>query len=671
MIIGLLFGSVLSLNAQINHSEVEIKEHYGREAITVVRLLNMYHYKRMAFGDSLSAIVLENFLLSLDNNKMYFLQKDIDRFKANYASTLDDKTISGDVAPAFDIYGVFMERLKERIEYVYNDLLTRDYDFTIDEYFELEREDLPWPVDENEMNDVWRKSIKSQVLRLKLAEKEPSEIMEIIKKRYDRLKKNIETYRSDDVFQLYMNAISETYDPHTNYFSPASSEKFKQSMSLSLEGIGARLVTDGDYTKVVEVIPGGPAFKSQQIQPDDLIVGVAQGKDGEMEDVIGWRIDDVVNLIKGPRETFVRLNLLKAETGLKGQPVELILQREKIKLQDMAATKTIYHIKRGSNTYQMGVITIPSFYMDFEAFNNGDEDYTSTTRDVKRLIMELKAENIDGLLIDLRNNGGGSLKEAIDLTGLFINEGPVVQIRSSVNKIEIGKDEEEGVLYDGPLTVLINRFSASASEIFSGAIQDYKRGVVVGEQSYGKGTVQSMIQLNRFLPNEETKLGELKLTFQKFYRVTGSSTQHMGVSPDINLPSAFSAGEFGESSQPAALPWDEIKGTKIKLAEKVDGKLITQLNTDYEERLKADPVLQELREEIEELKKTISNNRISLNEETRKKEAEEELKKKAASLKLSGTLQEEVEPDEKLLLKDKYLREGVIILAEIVDLSIG
>ncbi|HNP17252.1 MAG TPA: carboxy terminal-processing peptidase [Fulvivirga sp.] len=666
----LFFAASISVFAYDRDStELVPKPQFAAEAKLTAQILDTYHFSKINLNDSLSSVILDSYIETLDNNKSYFIQSDIDSFE-KYRYVIDDKTKEGNVEIAYAIYKVFNQRFNERMAYVDNSLENEDFDFTIDEYYETDRSKKPWAKDEAELNELWRKVIKSQKLNLTLNGKDPKEINKTIKTRYDRFKKAISQYNSEDVFELYMNTIAEAFDPHSNYFSPKTSDRFQQNISLSLEGIGARLQTDNDFTKVVEVLPGGPAKKSDLIHANDRIVGVGQGEDGEIVDVIGWRIDDVVELIKGPKGTTVRLEILPAQTGVYGSSEIITLVREKIKLEDMEAKAEVIPTTRNGKTYKIGVVTLPSFYMDFEAYQKGDPNYNSTTRDVKRLVNELKEKDIDGLLIDLRNNGGGSLAEAIDLTGLFIKDGPVVQVRSSSNKVEVGSDEDTELVYDGPMAVLINRFSASASEIFAGAIQDYHRGVVMGETTFGKGTVQSVIDLGRYITVPEgEKVGQLKLTLQKFYRVTGSSTQHLGVSPDVNFPSAFPAEEFGESSKPGALPWDQIKGTKYSPTNQVSPKLLSELNKDYNKRLTTDPVLIDLVEEIGELKANIAKTRISLNEEKRKLEIEEAEKRKADRLKLTGT-KIQGEGDDKpedIKSDDKYLEEGVVILAEMIS----
>ncbi|UII31006.1 carboxy terminal-processing peptidase [Fulvivirga ulvae] len=611
---------VLDFNTSLNDStEIAPKSFYGNEAKLITQILDTYHYKKIKLNDSLSSVILTDYIETLDNNKSYFLKSDIDKFE-QYRTKIDDYLENGNVNPAYEIYNVFKERFDNRMAYVLDSLVYMDFDYTVDEYYNTDRSKGAWPTSEKELDELWRKMVKSQALSLKLNGKDEEGIKETIKKRYERFSKAAQQHRSEDVFEVFMNAVAEAFDPHTNYFSPRTSDRFKQNMSLSLEGIGARLQTEADFTKVVQILPGGPAEKSDLLHENDRITGVAQGDDGEMVDVIGWRIDDVVQLIKGPKGTTVKLEILPAETGVNGPTQVITLVRDKIKLEDMQAKAEIIPLKKNGKEYKIGVITLPSFYMDFEAYQQGDPNYTSTTRDVKRLVKELEAKGIDGLMMDLRNNGGGSLAEAIDLTGLFIKNGPVVQVRTSTNKVEVGEDEDPEIIYNGPMAVMINRFSASASEIFAAAIQDYHRGVVIGEPTFGKGTVQSVIDLGRYLQVPEgEEVGQLKLTLQKFYRVTGSSTQHLGVSPDVNLPSAFDADEFGESASKSALPWDQINSTTFNVGQEVSPQLVLKLNDQYTKRLQTSAELKALVEDTRELKLNLAKTQISLNEEKEEK----------------------------------------------------
>ncbi len=647
------------------------KSVYGREARVIVDILDKNHYRKIILNDSLSSAILDRCIDELDNNKTYFIEADIKSFE-KFRYTIDDLTRSENVLPAFEMYNIFRKRYKERMDFVIDKLINQEFNYAVDEYYETNRDKEPWAKTETELDDIWRRIIKSQALSLKLAGKKSPEIQETLKKRYERFTKSLAQFNSEDVFSIYMNSITEAYDPHTNYLSPKASDLFRQSMSLSLEGIGAQLQTENDYTKIAKIVPGGPADKSSLLHANDLITGVAQGKEGEMVDVIGWRIDDVVKLIKGPKGTTVRLQILPAKTGVSGSAQEIAIVREKVKLEDQAAKKQIINYQSEGRNMKLGIVTLPSFYMDYEAYQRGDRDYRSTTRDVRKLISELKSENIDGLVMDLRNNGGGSLPEAVDLTGLFIKDGPVVQVKSSSNRIDVLPDDDKELYYNGPLVVLTNRFSASASEIFAGAIQDYHRGVIVGESTYGKGTVQSVLELKRFL-NEKEPVGELKLTFQKFYRVTGSSTQHKGVVPDILLPSALDAAHFGESSNPSALPWDVIKAASFQRSSEINEKILSRLNRSYQERMKFDTSLKKYMRETDELKHNLTQTKISLNEVTRKKEYDEAESKKALN-KLDTkipTSKEGMPVTELQKLEDEYLREGLLILTELLTKRIG
>ncbi len=647
---------------------------FGREARVISYILDKYHYRRIELNDSLSAAILQSYINELDNNKTYFLASDITSFD-KYKYSIDDLTRNEDVNPAYEIYAVFEKRYQERMDYVFSSLIGKNFDYSIDEYYDSERDKTAWATNPAELNDIWRKIIKSQALSLTLSGKKSDEIADILKKRYDRFLKSFHQFKSEDVFNIYMNCITEAFDPHTNYLSPKASELFKQSMSLSLEGIGAQLSAENDYTKVVKILPGGDADKSGKLHVNDLIIGVGQGKDGEMVDVVGWRLDDVVKLIKGSKGTLVRLQIYPVVTGINGPSHEITLVRDKIKLEDQAAKKNLIKYQFNGKEMKLGIITLPGFYMDFDAYQKGDPDYRSTTRDVKKLIEELKGEGIDGLVMDLRNNGGGSLMEAIDLTGLFIKDGPVVQVRSPNNQVQVGQDDDKTIAYNGPLVVLTNRFSASASEIFAGAIQDYQRGVIAGESTYGKGTVQRVQDLKQVMNDKEMNepVGELKYTFQKFYRVSGSSTQHKGVIPDIKLPSALDAEQYGESANLSALPWDVIGAASFQKTSDISDKTIASLNKSYDDRIKHDPTLKNFIVDTDDLRKNLHQTNISLNEAKRKKQMEEAEKKKASEsldTKLTST-KEGLPQNEIQKLKDEYLREGLLILSELVAKRIG
>lgn len=648
----------------------QIKPVYGKQAKIVASILETGHYRKLTFNDSLSSVVLDSYIASLDNNKIYFQKSDILSFE-KYRHQLDDLTRVERVEPAFEIYKVFQKRFSERMNYVLKHLVGKDFDYSLNEYYETNRENEPWPASEKEMNEIWAKIIKNQALGLKLTGKDQAEIKGALEKRYERFIKSMNQTTAEDIFGSYLNAIAEAYDPHTNYFSPRTADVFKQNMAQSFEGIGARLQSDNDYTKVAEILPGGPAEKSKLIHANDRIVGVAQG-DGDMVDVIGWRLDEVVKLIKGPKGTRVRLSILPAETGVTGPPVVIALVRDKIKLEDLTAKKQVVEYAKDGKNMKLGVITLPSFYMDWEAYQKGDPEYNSTSGDVKKHIKAMQTEGIDGLVLDLRNNGGGSLKEAIDLTGLFIKGGPVVQVKNSMKRTEVLTDDDQSIVYNGPLVVLINRFSASASEIFAGAIQDYNRGIVVGESSYGKGTVQTMVELDRYVQDKD-QAGSLKLTIQKFYRVTGSSTQHKGVIPDIKLPTALDPEQFGESASPGALPWDEIKSALYQKTPYVNSKVLANLNKSYQDRLKNDSYLNEFITQTEEARKNFNQTKISLNEETRRKEMEEAERKVSATRQPGNTqVDKEGKPvTSGLNMTDEYLREGLLVLTDLITSKIG
>jgi carboxyl-terminal processing protease len=667
-----MFVFQASATSPADTTQLKPKPVYGKEAKVIAYILDNNHYRKIQLNDSLSSVILDEYIKTLDLNKTYFTTEDLKAFE-KYRYQIDDLTRAENVDVAYEIFGIFRKRFDERMEKIISKQIYDKFDFNVDEYYETDRDKEPWAKSQAELDEVWRKIIKSQALSHKLAGKSTEETQKLLKERYERLVKAYSRdINTEDVFGMYMNTITESYDPHTNYFSPTAADRFKQSISLSLEGIGARLQSENDFTKVIEILPGGPAEKTKLVQVNDRIVAVAQGDDGQFVDVVGWRLDDVVKLIKGPKGTKVRLQILPAETGVNGKPQEVALIRDKIKLEDQEAKKKMVNYQKNGKNMRLGVITLPTFYMDYEEYQKGNPNYNSTTRDIRKLIKEMQAEGMDGLVLDLRNNGGGSLAEAIDLTGIFIKNGPVVQVKNSANKIEVGQDDDPGVAYNGPLVVLTNRFSASASEIFAGAIQDYKRGVVVGESTYGKGTVQTVIDLDKFITDPNNDVGQLKLTFQKFYRVTGSSTQHRGVSPDIKLPTALDPEQFGESSSPSALPWDEIRATLYQKTPVINDRVLAGLTKSYNDRLKNDVALSRFVDETEEARKNLMDTKISLNEATRKKEMDAAEKKAAASRMNTKIVGKESENTSDLYdLKDEYLREGLFVLGDLIASKIG
>ena len=541
-------------------ADLAMDEKHSDISQQVTRLIENLHYSRPRIDNSLSSAILDRYLDTLDGNRLYFLSSDISSF-GRYRYELDDRARDGELEPVFEIFNVFRARTEKRIAYALT-LLEQEPDFTIDESFRFDRSEIAWPSTEEEIQDVWRRHVKNAGLSLVLTGKTWEETAEILQERYERVLTRIVQLTADDVFATFMNAMAHTMDPHSSYMSPRDSEEYRIQMSLSYDGIGASLQLTNDYVTVINVIAGGPAQLDGQLKPEDRITGVAQGDDSEVVDVIGWRLDDVVQIIRGPGGTLVRLQILPAGAAPGSPERVLSLIRDKVKLEEQAAKSDRLEISHEGNPYHIGVIRVPSFYLDYAALTRGEEDYTSTTRDVERLVGELEAEGIDGLVLDLRQNGGGHLSEATELSGLFIERGPVVQLRQTRRNIEVLDDPMPGVVYDGPLAVLVDRYSASASEIFAAAIQDYQRGVVIGQQTFGKGSVQNLFNLDRFI--RAPGYGQLTLTIGKYYRVTGGSTQHRGVIPDIELPSLVDTNTVGESTRDTALPWDQIDPTRFR-----------------------------------------------------------------------------------------------------------
>ena len=533
-----------------------------KAAIVINKVLERYHYRKVALDRDFAASVLDRYLKALDPSRTFFQARDVERFQ-NGARQLDESLRRGELDVAFDIFRVYRMRVDERVAHALK-LLDGRFDFGTAETFTFESDETPWARDAAELDERWRKRVKHDFLSLRLADKSDDEVRDRLRKRYEGLARRIHQFKGEDVFQTFMNAYTETVEPHTSYMSPSTSENFDISMKLSLEGIGAVLRSDNEYTIVQSTVPGGPARESGQIHTGDQILGVAQGLDGPMEDVVGWRLEDVVDKIRGPKGSVVRLQIQPKTSGSSKPVREVALVRNEIKLEDQAAKSYVVEDLANASGLKVGVIEIPAFYRDFEAEGSGTADFRSTTRDVRRLINDLVMRGIDGLLIDLRSNGGGSLAEATSLTGLFIDVGPVVQVKDAFGKVELEADRDPGVAYNGPLAVLVDRESASASEIFAAAIQDYGRGLIIGEPTFGKGTVQTLIDLNRYVPGEKTDLGRLRLTMAEFFRISGGSTQLRGVEPDIRFPSAEYISEHGERSLDNALPWTQIDPANFK-----------------------------------------------------------------------------------------------------------
>jgi len=603
--------------AMASSGELAPTDRHRRVVRLVSEVMDRQHYRQAPLDDKLSSQIYERYLDALDGNRSYLLASDIAEFE-RYRYKLDDAIKSADLEPAFAIFLRLQQRNRERIDYALG-LLETEPDFSLDEDFTFDRSDQPWPAGVDELDELWRKRVKSDALSLALAGKDWSETQDVLRKRYQRLSKRIDQVSADDVFEIFMNAYSHVFDPHSNYLSPRNSEEYNIAMSLSYEGIGASLQLIDDYVTIVNILPGGPAAADGSIKPNDRITAVGQGSDGSFTDVVGWRLDDVVQLIRGPIDTVVRLQILPAG-AMPGAPETVVeLVRNKVTLEAQAARKELRTTTRGDEEVRIGIIDVPSFYQDYQARVAGESDYRSTTRDVRRLIDELKSEGIETLVIDLRNNGGGHLSEATGLVGLFIEEGPVVQLRETGGRIEVLDDPEPGLAWDGPLVVLVNRASASASEIFAGAIQDYGRGLVVGQQTYGKGSVQNLYPLDRYALGPKSGFGQLTVTIGKYYRVTGDSTQHRGVSPDIELPSLISTVDVGESTRDSALPWDRIRPADFSRRQGVESGLAL-IDRAHEARVRADADFTALQGDLESVERLRAQKTISLNLEKRQAE---------------------------------------------------
>jgi carboxyl-terminal processing protease len=657
--------------------ELEPTKEQRQATLLTLRVIDSYHYKRQVLDNSFSETIFDSYLESLDPNKSFLSAKDIERFEI-YRKRMDDALRQARIEPAFEIFRVFRQRVDERIDFAL-ELLKRDYDFSVKEQYRFDREEAPWAEDQAALDELWRKRVKNDILAQRLKEKEPEEIQETLTKRYEGIKRRTRQLESQDVFQTFINAYAQSLEPHTAYMSPRVSENFDINMRLSLEGIGAVLRTEDEYTIVQRVVVGGPAAKSGKIGAGDRIIGVGQGDAGEIEDVIGWRLQDVVDMIRGPKDSVVRLRVLPEDEGENGKSIEIRIVRSKIKLDDMAAKSSVVEGLDDMGPIRIGVIDLPAFYRDFQGSTNGSKDFRSTTKDVRKLLGELLEQKVDGIVIDLRGNGGGSLVEAVELTGLFIPSGPVVQVKNSSGDLEVEKDPDPKLVYGGPLAVLVDRNSASASEIFAGAIQDYRRGIIVGEPTFGKGTVQTLVDLGRFVRGGDDKLGRLRLTMAQFFRVNGGSTQFKGVVPDIIYPSAAYSDEHGERGLDNALPWAQISAASFQ-----PGGIgaINGFRQKHEARIKGDPGFSFLEAEAKLLAQIREKEWVSLVEAERKNEWDEreqkrlDLKNKfrvAVGLE-ALTLEQEEEEEERLDREDDdddpftkiMLNEAVRILSDYI-----
>ncbi|AQW69516.1 tail-specific protease [Pseudomonas parafulva] len=578
-------------------------------SLNVVELLKRHHYSKPPLDDARSVIIYDSYIKLLDPARSYFTAADIAEFD-KWKTQFDDFLKSGNLDPGFTIYKRYLDRVKQRLDFALAELNkgVDKIDFTVNETLLIDRKDAPWLKDQAALDELWRKRVKDEVLRQKIAGKEPKQIQETLIKRYKNQLARLDQTRAEDIFQAYINTFAQSYDPHTNYLSPDNAENFDINMSLSLEGIGAVLQSDNDQVKIVRLVPAGPAAKTKQVAPADKIIGVAQGNK-EMVDVVGWRLDEVVKLIRGPKGSVVRLEIIPASNAPSDQTSKIVsITREAVKLEEQAAKKSVLKLKQDGRDYKLGIIEIPAFYLDFKAYRAGDPEYKSTTRDVKKLLTELQKEKVDGVVIDLRNNGGGSLQEATELTSLFIEKGPTVLVRNSDGRVDVLEDENPGAFYKGPLALLVNRLSASASEIFAGAMQDYHRALIIGGQTFGKGTVQTIQPLNH---------GELKLTLAKFYRVSGQSTQHQGVLPDIDYPSIIDTKEIGESALPEAMPWDTIRPV-VKPAVDPFKPYLAQLKAQHQARSDKDAEFIYIRDRLALTQKLMTEKTVSLNEQARR-----------------------------------------------------
>ena len=621
----LSFQALASTTAVEQNTFLFPEQRHEKIGELVTQFIQNSHYMHIAVDDDLSSQVMDMYIESLDRNRMYLLASDVAYFD-NYRYQLDDIVKSKPLDPVFEVFEVYQTRVRERLTFALSQL-ENEPDYTTEDEYEFDRSESPWAANSAELDDIWRSRVVNDALNLALEDEPWEKIKEVLTKRYKGFIKRLDQVNNDDVFERFMNAFAHALDPHSSYLSPRNSEEYRIQMSLSYFGIGASLQTEDDFVKIVGIIPGGPAAIDGELQPNDRITGVAQGQEGEIEDVIGWRLDDVVDLIRGPADSVVRLEVIPAN-ALPGSPKKFIsLTRGQVKLEEQAAKSDIVEIQRDGRTWSIGVIDVPSFYRDYRALSNGDKDYTSTTKDVKRLIAELEDQGIDGLVIDLRGNGGGHLTEATALSGLFIDNGPVVQLRNANGRISRldDPDPRAHVAYNGPLAVLVDRFSASASEIFAAAIQDYERGVIVGQQTFGKGTVQNLYSLDQYLrPDGDKGFGQLTLTIGKYYRVTGESTQHRGVDPDIPLPSGIDAELVGESVRDSALPWDTVQTTRFRAGRPLD-TTIQSLTASHAERSKADPNFQYQVDMIRAAEEVRSQKTISLNINTRRAERQADL----------------------------------------------
>ncbi len=591
---------------------VEPSDAQRQVAVEAAESLRYGHYADVSLNDDWSRRAFSRYLDILDGQRAYLLDRDVDDFR-DLATGMDEALLDGDLSRPFDLYQRYHERAESRFEWLLERLDEGvDFTFDSDRRLELEREDAPWAGKEAALDELWMKRLDNAALTLAISDQEPEQVEANLRQRYEGQLSRLRQTNEEDVFGLFMAAVTGSIDPHSEYLSPRQGESFDIQMRLSLEGIGALLQSDGEYVKVSSLVPGGPADRQGALQPADRIVGVGQEGE-EIVNVVGMRLDDVVDMIRGPKGSVVRLDVVPAQAVDMTRSKVIEITRDTVDLEDQAAQGEVVEITRDDGTHRLGVVKIPTFYVDFDAWQAGEEDYRSTTRDVAKEVERLQAKGVEGIVLDLRNNGGGALQEANSLIGLFIDRGPTVQVRDARGRISLYGDTESGTLYDGPLAVLVNRLSASASEIFAGAIQDYGRGLVVGTDTFGKGTVQTLNELSH---------GEIKLTRAKFYRISGASTQHRGVEPDIRFPSLVDPELIGESSLDNALPWDTVREVQYRTYGQPRQYLET-LRARHDERAEQQPNFRYLEQRSELASKLREQHTsVSLNREQRQQEVE-------------------------------------------------
>jgi len=680
----------IPLDVDAIYKEITPSEEYTTITRSVLSQMVRNHYSEVRVNDDFSSTLLDRVIDGLDPSRIYFTQADINEFE-QYRTELDDMLRAGDVDAGFLMYNSYQKRVIERLVFSLKRLEEdgSPFDFTLDEYLIVDRSEEPWPASHDELEDLWRKRVKSNVLSALLSDETYEEAKEDLSERYRSQLSQILKNDQREAFQYYMDAMTLSIDPHTQYYLPQAAENFTMNMSLQLQGIGAVLTTEDEYTEVVSIVAGGPADMAGELQPNDRITAIAQG-DGEFVDVVGWRVDDVVQLIRGEKGTVVRLSVIPNNADNDFERNIISITRDTVQLEDESAKSEIVEIERNGETYKIGVIDLPTFYIDFQALQNRDPNYRSTTRDVRVLLEELKAENVDAVVVDLRNNGGGALNEANSLVGLFIDRGPTVQVMDADNNNNVYGDSDPGLVYDGPLAVLVNRLSASASEIFAGAIQDYQRGLVLGSQTFGKGTVQELIPLGE---------GQLKITRSKFYRISGESTQHRGVLPDIDFPDLYDVSDdIGEAALDSALPWDTIETTSFYRPYANLQPILPALVSRHQERLQNDPDFNYIEAQIARALENQEDNTLSLNMDTLLAERAEndawrlqlensrrlakgeepyesieamenanEAEEEAIAVNMPGLDAEDLSNDEQT--DDPYLRESANVLLDLIELQ--